>query len=127
VDQYGSHVRVAETEFATSGEDRIAFQVFGDGPRDLVYLSTIGETVDSRWDYPPYVEFLSRLARFARLIQFDRRGIGASDPVQLNASTWEAWADDVQTVMDAVGSDQATLFGFAEAGPVAMLFAAAHP
>src|SRR5947209_8822596 len=87
-----------------------------------------GQVIDTLWEFPPSAAFLRRLASFSRLISFDRRGTGASDaaPVEGLAS-WEMWAEDAQAVLDAVGSERAALLAQADGGPIAMLFAAAHP
>lgn len=117
-----------ETCFATLGRDRIAYQVVGDGPVDLVFVGAVGTSIDARWEYPPCAEFLHRLAAFSRLIMFDRRGMGASDPVSLEAlPTWEEWADDALAVLDSVGSKTAAVMGMADSGTPAILFAATHP
>lgn len=119
---------VPGTQFATLGEDRIAYQVFGQGPPDLVWTALAGDCIDARWEYPPYVSFLRRLASFSRVIMFDRRGTGASDPVPPEVlPTWERWADETRSVMDSVGSQRAVIFGPADAGPASLLFAATHP
>ena len=119
---------VPETRFASLGEDRIAYQVFGDGTFDILYTSATGEPIDLCWDWPPYASFLRRLASRARVITFDRRGSGASDSASgATLASWEQWADDAQAVLDAVGSQQAVVFGLADGGPVAILFAASHP
>jgi class 3 adenylate cyclase/pimeloyl-ACP methyl ester carboxylesterase len=117
-----------ETHYTTLGKDRIAYQVFGEGPPDVVYMSAMGEAIDARWEWPPYASFLRRLGSFSRLIMFDRRGMGASDPLpQEGVSPWEGWVDDVRTVLDEVGSERATILGTQEAGPIAILFAATQP
>jgi class 3 adenylate cyclase/pimeloyl-ACP methyl ester carboxylesterase len=119
---------VPRTQFAKLGRDRIAYQVLGEGPVDLVLVPGIGDALDIRWDYPPYASVLRRLASFSRLIMLDRRGMGASDPVSLEAlPSWEEWADDALAVLDAVGSERAALLGVNDAGPTAILFAAARP
>jgi class 3 adenylate cyclase len=122
-------VDVPEVRFTSLGEDRIAYQVLGEGPIDLLYLSSLSiECIDTRWEYPPYVSFLRRLASFTRLILFDPRGIGASDPLPLEAMPrWEGWADDARAVLDAVGAEQAAFLGSTDAGPIALLFAATQP
>jgi class 3 adenylate cyclase len=119
---------VPETRFAWLGEDRIAYQVFGDGDIDLLYTGSTGDAIDLRWDWPPYDDFLRRLGTQARVITFDRRGFGSSD----NASgeplpSWEQWADDARAVLNAAGSERAVLLGLADGGPIAILFAASHP
>jgi len=119
---------VPETCYVDSPGGLIAYQVLGDGPIDLVYLSGATSHVDVRWEAPPAARFLRRLATFSRLILFDRRGTGASDPVSISAlPTWEEWADDLRLVLDAVGSERAAIFAVLDAGPMAMLFAATAP
>jgi class 3 adenylate cyclase/pimeloyl-ACP methyl ester carboxylesterase len=119
---------VPETRFAVVGEDRIAYQLFGHGPPDLLWMASSADCIDVRWEFPPYASFLHRLASFSRVIVFDRRGTGASDPVPLEAlPTWEEWADDVTAVLDAVGSERAVILGVVDGGPAALLFVAAHP
>jgi class 3 adenylate cyclase len=121
-------IGVPETKFAVLGEDRIAYQVLGQGPPDLLWMSSVAECIDLRWEYPPFASFLQTLASFSRLIMFDRRGAGASDPVSLEQlPTWEEWSDDALAILDAVESKQATVLGVADGGPVAALFAASHP
>jgi class 3 adenylate cyclase len=119
---------IPETHYASLGNDRIAYQCFGTGPLDLLWMSAIADCIDSRWEIPPFASLLRRLGSFRRVIMFDRRGAGASDPVPLDAlPTWEEWADDALAVLDAVGSDRAAVLGHADGGPVAALFAATHP
>jgi len=117
------------TRFTKLGEDRIAYQVLGDSPLDLIYAGAgLANSVDVQWEWPPLASFLHRLASFSRLIMFDRRGVGASDPVSSDAlPIMEEWADDARAVLDAVGSERAAIFGTADAGPSAILFAASQP
>jgi pimeloyl-ACP methyl ester carboxylesterase len=80
------------------------------------------------WEHPSMARYLNRLGRFARVICFDKRGAGLSDPVSLGAlPTLEHWIDDARIVLDAVGSTGAALIGDAEGGPMAMMFAATYP
>jgi class 3 adenylate cyclase len=117
-----------ETRFARVGEDRVAFQVYGDGEIDLLYVSASGDPVDLRWNWPPYAHFLRRLGTFARVITFDPRGLGASDrPSGEPLPSWEQWVDDARAVLDTAESERAVLFGLANHGPIATLFAASHP
>jgi class 3 adenylate cyclase len=121
-------VDVPETLFARVGDDRVAYQVFGEGPPDLVYMAGVSETVDTRWDWPPYAYFLRRLASFSRVVMFDSRGQGASDSLSKGGvSVWEDWAEDARAVLDAVGSERAALFSNMEATASAVLFAATQP
>ena len=98
----------------------------GQGPRDLVYVNGSLTHLDVLWELPAYRNYCERLAEFSRLITFDKRGMGLSDRV-LGASTLEERMDDVRAVLDSVGSERATVMGSSEGGPLAMLFAAAHP
>jgi pimeloyl-ACP methyl ester carboxylesterase len=117
-----------ETQYASGDGGLIAYQVFGEGPRDLVSLAGSTGHIDTRWDSPAFVRYYERLASFSRVILFDRRGTGASDPLPANVvPTWEAWADDFRVVMDAAGSDRAAILAYLDAGPMATLFAASHP
>jgi class 3 adenylate cyclase len=116
------------TRFARLGSDRIGYQVLGDGPVDLVFLSGMSSHLDLRWEEPLNEYFLHRLASFSRLILFDRRGTGVSDPVPADQlPTWEEWADDMRVVLDAVGSDRTAIMAWLDGGPMAMLFAATYP
>ena len=119
---------VPETRYARLGDDRIAYQVLGDGPVDLLYAPARGESLDLRFDWPPLADFLRRLSVFSRLIMFDRRGSGASDSLAYEGlSLWEHWADDVRAVLDAAGSERAAILGSGDVGPTAVLFAATQP
>jgi pimeloyl-ACP methyl ester carboxylesterase len=117
-----------ETRYVTVGDGDVAYQVIGDGPVDLLYFYGLGSHIEVFWYVPEFVEFLRRLASFSRLIFFDRRGTGASDGVPRNAiPTWEEWTEDLLAVLDAAGSQQAAILAAADAGPIAVLFAAMHP
>jgi class 3 adenylate cyclase len=115
-----------ETRYARSGDLHIAYQVVGEGPVDLVYVPTWISQVEHYWEEPGIARYFERLASFSRLIMFDRRGSGLSDPV-LRAPTLEEQMDDVVAVMDAAGSEQAAVFAQLEGGAMAALFAATHP
>jgi class 3 adenylate cyclase len=115
-----------ETRYSKSGGVNIAFQVVGDGPRDLVLVPGFVSHLDVDWDDPRHAHFLRRLSSFSRLIRFDKRGTGLSDrPGGL--PDLETRMDDVRAVMEAVGSTQAVLFGYSEGGPLSVLFAATYP
>ncbi|MCF6508224.1 adenylate/guanylate cyclase domain-containing protein [Blastococcus sp. MG754426] len=114
------------TRYARSGELSIAYQVVGDGPLDLVAAPGFISHLDWNWQEPSLRRFLQRLAEFSRLILFDKRGTGLSDPVP-GPATLEERTDDLRAVMDAAGSEQAALLGVSEGGAMAMLFAAQHP
>jgi class 3 adenylate cyclase len=117
-----------ETRYVKSGDVHVAYQIVGDGPRDLVFLSSWDLAIDFLWDEPSQLRFFERLASFSRVILFDKRGSGASDSVSLDAMpTLESWVDDVRLVMDAVGSEQAAIVACTFTGPLAVLFAATCP
>src|SRR5437867_4433370 len=103
----------------------IAYQVVGDGPIDLAFVPFAISTVFT-WQHPLFATFYKRLASFSRLILFDKRGTGASDRPR-TPPTLEAQMDDVRAVLDAVGSEQAALFGAGHGGQMAALFAATYP
>lgn len=106
----------------------VAYQVVGDGPLDLVYAPPFIGHLQVFWEEPLMARWLSRLARFSRLIVFDKRGTGLSDRVGVDSvPTLEERMDDVRAVMDAAGSERAALLGASEAGPLCALFAATHP
>ncbi len=117
---------LAITRYANSGGVHIAYQAIGDGPRDLVYLPGLWSHVEHLWRDPSMTRFLDGLASFSRLIILDTRGSGLSDRTA-GFPLLEDQIDDVLAVMDAVGSEQATLFGVSQSGPLALLMAATHP
>src|SRR5215210_455614 len=104
----------------------IAYQVVGDGPRDIVYVPQSFTAIDVLWEHPIVAGYFERLAAIGRLTLFDRRGSGASDRCG-GPATLEEQIDDVRAVMDAVSSEKAVLFAIMESGPMAMLFAASMP
>ena len=114
----------------TRGTDglHIAYQIFGDGPVDLVFLSDWRSHVEAIWEEPQAERFLRRLATFSRVVCFDKRGTGLSDPVGLaELPSLESWADDLSVVLDAISSPEAYLVGHTGGGPICTLFAATHP
>jgi class 3 adenylate cyclase len=116
----------AETRYAKSGGLRIAYQVLGDGPIDLVFAPGYLSHLEQNQWWPTYAAFFQRMAAFSRLIVFDRRGTGLSDRI-LALGSFEELMDDIGVVLDAVGSERAALFGGAESGPMCVLFAATFP
>jgi class 3 adenylate cyclase len=121
-------VERSETRYARSGDVSIAYQVVGDGPFDLVYVPGFVSNIELMWEEPGLARFLERLASFSRLILFDKRGTGLSDPVPNDGlPTLEERMDDVRAVMDAVGSKRAALLGHSEGGNMCVLFSATHP
>jgi len=116
------------TQYAMSGDVNIAYQVFGEGERDLVYVPGWISNIELMWDDPVLAGILRRLGTFARVITFDKRGTGMSDRVPVDELPHlEQRMDDVRAVMDAVGSERATIFGHSEGGSMATLFAATYP
>jgi pimeloyl-ACP methyl ester carboxylesterase len=114
------------TQYAKSGDASIAYQVVGDGPMDLVLVLGFATHLELQWESPPFARFFERISSFSRLIIFDKRGTGLSDPVT-EVPTLEERIDDVRAIMDAAGSERAALFGISEGGPMGVLFAATHP
>jgi class 3 adenylate cyclase len=119
---------VPQTRYTKSGDVNIAYQVVGEGPFDLVYVPGWISNIELMWEEPAHAHLLGRLASFSRLILFDKRGTGMSDPVALDRlPTLEQRMDDVRAVMDAAESDRAALFGSSEGGLMSVLFAATYP
>jgi class 3 adenylate cyclase len=114
-----------------SGADgaQVAYQVIGDRPLDLVYLTGTISNVDMRWENPTSARFLEGLESFSRVIAFDMRGVGASDRLSTGKiPTWQEWAEDLSVVLDACHSEQAALFAVGEgAAKMVISFAATHP
>jgi class 3 adenylate cyclase len=117
---------VPHTRYARSGDVHIAYQVLGEGPLDLVYISGLTQHVEIVWEVPAQAKFLSRLASLGRLILFDKRGTGMSDRV-VGFPTLEARMDDIRAVMDAADSEHAVLIGSYDGGALGALFAATYP
>jgi class 3 adenylate cyclase len=121
-------VQPVETKYAWLGRDRIAYQVLGQGPPDLVVSFGSFGHIDIAWEDPGIALFFRTLASFSRLILFDRRGTGASDPVLLDAlPPWEGYAEELDAVLDQVGSERVAIMAHVDAGAMAMLFAATRP
>jgi class 3 adenylate cyclase len=115
------------TEYAKGQGGVVGYQVTGEGP-DLIHIPGWLSNIDVMWEDPSYRRFLERLASFSRLICFDKRGSGISDPVPLDAlPNLEQWMDDVLLVMDTVGSRRAAILGWDVGGSFSMLFAATYP
>jgi class 3 adenylate cyclase len=112
-----------ETKYARLGGDRIAYQVLGQGPPDLVMTTGGFSQIDIIWEDPGIALFLRTLASFSRLILFDRRGTGASDPLP----PWEAYAEELAVVLDEVDCERAALLAQIDAGPLALFFAGSRP
>jgi class 3 adenylate cyclase len=116
-----------ETRYAKSGDLHIAYQIVGEGPPLVVSDQWFGN-VDAQWEFRPMERLLRRLASFRRLVLFDKRGTGLSDPVVLSAvPTLEDWMDDLRAVLDAGGIDRAALLCGVGASYMGILFAATYP
>ena len=121
-------VEAPRVSYARSGNVNIAYQVVGNGPIDVVFVMGWVSHLEYFWNEPGFASFLTRLASMSRLILFDKRGTGLSDPVPISElPTLDQRIEDVQCVMDAVGSRRAVLMGVSEGGPLCALFAARHP
>ena len=116
-----------ETRYAKSGDLHIAYQVVGDGPPLVVSDQWFGN-VDAQWDFPPMRRLLERLGSFARLVLFDKRGTGLSDPVPMRAApSLEEWMDDLRAVLDDAGVEQTAILCGVGATYMGVLFAATYP
>jgi len=114
------------TRYAKSGSVHVAYQVFGNGDIDLVFFPGFVSNIEVYWEEPHFARWLRRLASFARVITFDKRGTGLSDRLEI-LPTMDERMDDVRAVMDAAGSERAAIFGLSEGGSLATLFAAHYP
>ena len=114
------------THYAKSGDVHIAYQVFGGGPIDLVLIPGFVSHIENYWEQPDFARWFLRLAGFARVVMFDKRGTGLSDRVG-ELPALDQRMDDARAVMDAVGIERAALLGLSEGGPLAVLFAATYP
>jgi class 3 adenylate cyclase len=119
---------IPETRYAREGDLHLAYQVLGDGPPDILMLDQWFSHMEAQWDVLPLASFRERLASFGRLIMFDKRGAGLSDPVPMaTLPTLEQWMDDVSTVLDAAGSERAVVIANLGGGLLGATYAAAHP
>lgn len=117
-----------ETKYAQSPDGAVAYQVFGEGEIDLVFVTQWATNIDNFWDEPSAVRYFDRLASFSRVILFDKRGTGVSDPApREKMPRVDRWMEDILTVMDAAGSERAAIVGDAEGGSMAIMFAATYP
>lgn len=116
-----------ETLYTKVGNDHVAYQVLGDGPIDLV--TTMGQWghLDLEWEEPAVARFLTRLASFTRLIRFDCRGSGLSDPRPDGSDVSRCWNEDLLAVMKAASSESVAIFGWIDGGQLALEFAALYP
>lgn len=114
------------TRYAKSGNVHVAYQIFGKGEIDLVFFPGFVSNIETYWEEPNFAHWLNKLASFARVITFDKRGTGLSDRVE-SLPTMDERMDDVRAVMDAAASEKAAVFGLSEGGSLATLFAAHYP
>ncbi|HZU47356.1 MAG TPA: alpha/beta hydrolase, partial [Mycobacterium sp.] len=117
---------MAETSYASCGDLSLAYQMFGDGPVELVFAGSFVSHIELYWTMPEFEAFFERLSTFCRILLFDKAGVGLSDPVP-KVRTLDDRAAEIEAVMDAVGFDKAVIFGVSEGGPAAMVFAAKRP
>jgi class 3 adenylate cyclase len=117
-----------ETRYASGGAGYIAYQVFGTGPPNVLLVTNWLQNLDAMWEEPALARYLTRLGSFSRVISFDKRGSGVSDPVPLSAlPTVEEWMDDARAALDAAGVERAAVIGDTEGGPMAIMLAASMP
>lgn len=117
-----------ETRYTRVGRLHIAYQIMGEGQLDVVLADQWFSHMDGQWDVAPLAEFRRRLSAFSRLIMFDRRGVGLSDPVAMESlPSIEAWMDDLRAVMDAANSERAALIANLGGALTSLVFAASHP
>ena len=117
---------MADTSYAPCGDLSLAYQVFGDGPVELVVAGSFVSHVELFWTMPEFEAFFGQLATFCRVLLFDKAGVGLSDPVP-KVRTLDDRAAEIEAVMDAVGFEKAVIFGASEGGPAATVFAATRP
>jgi class 3 adenylate cyclase len=114
------------TKYARSGDVSIAYQSIGEGERTIVVCPGFVSNVEVCWAEPVFHHLITRASEVGRVLLFDKRGTGLSDPVA-RPPTFEERTDDIRAVLDDAGVEQAALYGLSEGGPMAMLFAATHP
>jgi pimeloyl-ACP methyl ester carboxylesterase/class 3 adenylate cyclase len=117
---------VPETSYASCGDLSIAYQVFGDGPVEIVIVGPMVSHVELFWTLPEFKAFFDQLATFCRVVLFDKAGLGLSDPIS-KVPTLDDRATEIEAVMDAVGFGKAAVFGWCEGGTAAIVFAAKRP
>src|SRR5271163_3392568 len=117
---------MAETSYAKCGDLSLAYQVFGDGPVELVFVGPMVSHVELVWTLPEFKAFFDQLATFCRVLLFDKAGVGLSDPVP-KVRTLDDRAAEIEAVMDTVGVGQAVVSGLSDGGAASMMFAATRP
>src|ERR1700754_1406906 len=117
---------VAETSYAPCGDLSLAYQVFGDGPVELVFAGPFVSHIELFWTVPEFKAFFDQLATFCRVVVFDKAGVGLSDPIP-KVRLLEERAAEIDSVVDAAGFRKCVVFGMSEGGPQAIAFAAKRP
>src|SRR3954452_9437373 len=116
------------TRYARVDADHVAYQVIGEGPLVVVFVPEGTSHLEVQWEDPASAHFLHRLASFARIVMFDKRGVGLSDPLPPDQGAGlDPWMDDMNAVLDAADCDRVALVGTGAGGPMTMLYAASHP
>src|SRR6201993_4856857 len=111
---------MAETSYAKCGDLSIAYQVFGDGPVELVVAGSFASHIELYWTMPEFVAVFERISTFCRFLLFDKAGVGLSDPVP-HVRTLDDRVAEIEAVMDAVGFGNAVLFALVDGGPAAIV------
>ena len=125
---HARQIGAPDVHYARNGPVALAYQVFGDGPLELVFAPQWINNLEVAWSNPALARFLTRLASFARVVFFDRRGMGLSDRLSAeDVPPLETLVEDLRVVIDAVGFTRPVLFGGSDAGCICALFAATHP
>ncbi|MDX1417128.1 MAG: alpha/beta fold hydrolase [Candidatus Promineifilaceae bacterium] len=115
-----------QTQYARSGEYYLAYQVFGEGPQTLLFIGGFLSHLELMWEEPGLAQFLRSLSQFARVIMFDKRGVGLSDRVGSSPTTEETM-EDILVIMNAIDCEPTAIMSVSEGGPVALMFAATYP
>ncbi|HEV2686509.1 MAG TPA: alpha/beta hydrolase, partial [Actinomycetota bacterium] len=117
-----------ETRYADTGAGSVAYQVFGEGPIDMLLCPNWITHLEGMWEIPPMAAYLNRLGSFGRVIMYDQRGTGMSDPVPLDAlPTLEERMDEARIVLDEVGIERVAVLGYEWGGQLGAMFAATYP
>lgn len=117
-----------ETRYVDTGDGHVGYQVFGAGPPNIVFRTALDSNAEAMWDQPAIASYFDRLASFGRVLYYDWRGTGISDPYRGSEQpTWDRFNDDATFAMEASGMDDAVFIGDREGGPSTMLFAATYP
>jgi pimeloyl-ACP methyl ester carboxylesterase/class 3 adenylate cyclase len=119
-------IDVAETSYASCGDLSLAYQLFGDGPVELVFVGPFVSHIELFWTMPEFKAFFDQLATFCRIVMFDKAGVGLSDPIP-KVRTLDDRAAEIEAVMDAVGFEKSVIFGMSEGGTASIVFAAKRP